>query len=212
MIRTILFEDNKNMRESLSLYLASSDELWFAGAFPDARNAIAEVKKSKPDVILMDIQMPRVSGIEATIEIKKLFPNVKILIQTVYEDDDKVFQALCAGANGYIVKSTKPERFVEAINDVFAGGTPLSPMIATKVLAKFQDQNIKAQPTYIALTKREKEVLTCMAISGMSYKMIADACGIKFSTVCTHLKNIYEKLHVNSAPEAVAKALKMNLI
>lgn len=211
MIRVILFEDNKNMRESLSLYLASSDGIWFAGAFPDARNAMATVRKFKPDVILMDIQMPQVSGVEATVEIKKLYPNVKILIQTIYEDDDKVFQAICAGANGYIIKSTKPEKYVEAIKDVFVGGSHLSPIIAAKVLAMFQHQFVKTQPTYIELTQREKEILTCM-VKGMSYKMIANACDIKFSTVCTHVKNIYEKLHVNSAPEAVVKALEMRLV
>ena len=211
MIRIVLFEDNKNMRESLSLYLASSEGLWLAGALPDAKNALSEVKRLKPDVILMDIQMPQISGIDATIEIKKVYPEIKILIQTIYEDDDKVFQAICAGANGYILKSTKPESYVEAIKDVMAGGSHLSPLIAAKVLAMFQHQFVKAQPTYIELTQREKEILNCM-IKGMSYKIIADSCNIKFSTVCSHIKNIYEKLHVNSAPEAIVKALEMKLV
>lgn len=211
MIRVVLFEDNKNLRESLSLYLASVEGLWFSGAFSDARNALWAVKKHQPDVVLMDIQMPHITGIEAMIDIKKIYPQTKVLIQTVYEDDDKIFQAICAGANGYVVKSTKPEVYVQAIKEVYAGGSHLSPLIASKVLAMFQSQHVRREPTYIELTNREKEILGCM-VKGMSYKMIADACDIKFSTVHSHIKNIYEKLHVNSAPEAVVKALEMKLV
>lgn len=211
MIRVVLFEDNKNLRESLSMYLASTEGLWFSGAFSDARNALWAVKKHQPDVVLMDIQMPHITGIEAMIDIKKFYPQTKVLIQTVYEDDDKIFQAICAGANGYVIKSTKPEVYVQAIKEVHEGGSHLSPTIASKVLAMFQSQYVKKEPNYIDLTPREKEVLGCM-VKGMSYKMIADACDIKFSTVHSHIKNIYEKLHVNSAPEAVVKALEMRLV
>lgn len=211
MIRVVLFEDNKNLRESLSMYLASTDGLWFSGAFSDARNALWAVKKHQPDVVLMDIQMPHITGIEAMMDIKKVFPETKVLIQTVYEDDDKIFQAICAGANGYVIKSTKPEVYVQAIKEVYEGGSHLSPTIASKVLAMFQSNYVKKEPNYIDLTPREKEVLGCMT-KGMSYKMIADACDIKFSTVHSHIKNIYEKLHVNSAPEAVVKALEMRLV
>lgn len=211
MISIVIFEDNKNLRESLSLYLASTEGLWLAGAFADARNALWAIKKHKPDVVLMDIQMPHVSGIEATIDIKKMYPNTKILIQTVYEDDDKVFQAICAGASGYIIKNPNPEKYVEAIRDVHESGSHLSPAIAARVMAMFQHQFVRQQPTYIDLTQREKEVLGCM-VKGLSYKMIADVCDIKFSTVHSHIKHIYEKLHVNSAPEAVVKALEMRLV
>ncbi len=211
MIRVVLFEDNKNLRESLSLYLASSDGLWLAGTFADARNALWAVKKHQPDVVLMDIQMPHVSGLEATIDIKKLYPATKVLIQTVFEDDERIFQAICGGANGYIIKSPNPELYVQAINDVYTSGSHLSPAIAARVLAMFQSQNAQAHQTFVQLTQREKEVLGCM-VKGMSYKMIADACDISFSTVHSHVKNIYEKLHVNSAPEAVVKALKWKLV
>lgn len=211
MISIILFEDNKNLRESLSLYLASTEGLWLGGAFGDARNALWAIKKHKPDVVLMDIQMPHVSGIEATIDIKKTYPNTKILIQTVYEDDDKVFQAICAGASGYIIKNPDPEKYVQAIRDVHESGSHLSPVIAARVMAMFQHQFVREQPTYIDLTQREKEVLGCLT-KGLSYKMIADVCDIKFSTVHSHIKHIYEKLHVNSAPEAVVKALEMRLV
>ena len=211
MISVVLFEDNKNLRESLALYLASSDGIWLAGAYADARNALWAIKKHQPDVVLMDIQMPHVSGIEATIDIKKLYPNAKILMQTIYEDNDMVFQAICAGASGYLIKSPYPEKYVEAIKDVYESGSHLSPAIAARVMAMFQNQFVKAQPTYVELTQREKEILGCMA-KGLSYKMIADVCDIKFSTVHSHIKHIYEKLHVNSAPEAVVKALEMRLV
>ncbi|RYU93786.1 response regulator transcription factor [Emticicia agri] len=211
MIRILLFEDNKHLRESLSLYLANTDGLWLSGAYADATEAVKLVRKYQPDVVLMDIQMPHISGIEAMRAIKKVNPEVKVLIQTVFENDDKVFAAICAGANGYILKTPRAEEYVNAIRDVYNGGSHLSPSIAAKVLAMFQSQFVMKEQTYVSLTPREKEVLQCM-VKGMSYKMIADACHIGFSTVHSHIKNIYEKLHVNSAPEAVVKALEMRLV
>lgn len=211
MISILLFEDNKNFRESLALYLAGSDGLWLSGAFPDATDAVKLVRKYKPDVVLMDIQMPHLSGIDAMKMIKKEMPETKVLIQTVFEEDDKVFAAICGGANGYIIKNPKPETYVVAINDVFNGGSHLSPAIASRVLAMFQSQFVQKEVSYVSLTPREKEVLQCM-VKGLSYKMIADTCSISFNTVHSHVKKIYEKLHVNSAPEAVVKALEMRLV
>jgi DNA-binding NarL/FixJ family response regulator len=211
MVRVLIFEDNRNFRESLSLYLASADGLWLSGAFADATEAVKMVKKYQPDVVLMDIQMPYVSGIDAMREIKRINSNTKVLIQTVFEDDDKVFAAICAGANGYILKNPRPESYVQAIIDVYNGGSHLSPSIAAKVLTMFQNQFAKTENHYVQLTQREREVLQCM-VKGMSYKMIADACDISFNTVHSHVKNIYEKLHVNSAPEAVVKALEWRLV
>lgn len=211
MIRTVLFEDNKNLRESLALYLASSETIWLAGAFPNAKDALAIVKKLKPDVVLMDIQMPHISGIEAMIDLKKHLPETKVLIQTVFEDDDKVFQTICSGANGYVLKNPDPAVYVQAITEVHAGGSHLSPVIARKVMEMFQQNYAKNEHTFVDLTKREKEILACM-VKGLSYKMIADACDISFSTVCSHVNHIYEKLHVNSAPEAVVKALEWRLV
>lgn len=192
--------------------MASSDEIWLAGAFPNAKDAVDEVRKHRPDVVLMDIQMPHRSGIEAMMDIKQKFPTVKVLIQTVFEDDDKVFQAICAGANGYIIKNPNPEVYVQAVKEVYAGGSHLSPIIARKVMEMFQNKYVKTeQHQYVELTNREKEVLACM-VKGLSYKMIADACGIGFSTVASHVNHIYEKLHVNSAPEAVVRALEWRLV
>lgn len=211
MISVLLFEDNKNFRESLSLYLASAEGIWLSGAFADATEAVKLVRKYKPDVVLMDIQMPHLSGIDALRAIKTSSKDTKVMMQTVFEDDDKVFAAICAGANGYILKNPRPDTYVQAIVDVYNGGSHLSPSIAMKVLTMFQHQFAKSDQTYIQLTPREKEVLQCM-VKGMSYKMIADACDISFNTVHTHIKKIYEKLHVNSAPEAVVKALEWKLV
>jgi DNA-binding NarL/FixJ family response regulator len=211
MIRVLLFEDNKNLREGLSLYLASQEGLWLVGAFSNARDAVSIVKKQQPDVVLMDIQMPHISGIDALIEIKKVFPEVKVLIQTIFDNDDKVFQAICAGASGYILKNPNPKYYVQAINEVYLGGSHLSPNIAKKVLNMFQTKFETPSKNYIELTNRERDVLACM-VKGLSYKMIADKCGITFGTVNTHVNHIYEKLHVNSATEAVAKAINMKLV
>jgi DNA-binding NarL/FixJ family response regulator len=211
MIRVLLFEDNKNLRESLAMYLSVTEGIWFIDAFPNAKDAWSLVRKHKPDVVLMDIQMPHRSGIEAMVEIKQNAPQVKVLIQTVFEDDDKIFQAICSGASGYIIKNPNPEVYVQAIQEVHAGGSHLSPSIARRVLEMFQHQFVKSELTYVDLTQREQQVLRFM-VKGMSYKMIADACNISFSTVATHVNHIYEKLHVNSAPEAVVKALEWRLV
>ena len=211
MVRVILFEDNKSLRQSLSMFLASSEGIFFTGAFGDANEAIARIHNHRPDVVLMDIQMPGISGIDAMKKIKAEFPHIKVLIQTNFDDDHKVFSAICSGASGYVLKSPDPEIILKAIFDVYHGGSNLSPSIAAKVLAMFQNQFVQKQSTYIELTEREREILACM-VKGMSYKMIADACSLSFHTVHWHVKHIYEKLHVNSAPEAVVKAIEQRLV
>jgi DNA-binding NarL/FixJ family response regulator len=211
MIRVILFEDNKSLRQNLGLYLASMDDIFFAGAFPDANEAVAKIRRYQPDVVLMDIQMPGISGIEALQQIKATLPDTKVLMQTVYEDEHRVFAAICGGASGYVLKSPDPAVILQAIRDVYNGGAHMSPTIAAKVLTLFQHQFVQTQPTYVDLTDREREVLGCM-VKGMSYKLIADACCLSYHTVHWHVKNIYEKLHVNSAPEAVAKAIEGKLV
>lgn len=211
MIRVVLFEDNKNFRESLTLYLAGCENISIIGVYPDARDAVSIVKKHKPDVILMDIEMPHKTGLMALAEIKQVMPEAKVLIQTVFEDEDRIFQAICNGAAGYIVKTPEPDRYLQAIKEVYEGGSALSPSIAAKVMRLFQNQFVKSQSSFVDLTQREKDVLGCM-VQGLSYKLIADTCGISYSTVNTHVKHIYEKLHVNSAPEAIIKAIEMRLV
>lgn len=211
MISILLFEDNKSLRGSLIRYFDSSEEVTIVGAYENANEVVANVRKHKPDVVLMDIQMPGLSGIEALQRIKAPYPQTRVLIHTVFEDEHRIFSAICAGASGYVLKSPDPDELFRAIKDVHQGGAHMSAGIAAKVLHMFQHQFVQAQPAYVALTAREKEVLTCM-VKGMSYKMIADACVISFNTVHHHIKHIYEKLHVNSAPEAVAKAIAQKLV
>lgn len=211
MIRVVLFEDNRNLRESLGMYIAATEGVLLLGSYPDARDSVNIVRKLKPDVVLMDIEMPHVTGLQAMSEIRKAVPDAKILIQTVFEDDDRIFQAICGGASGYIIKNPDAETYIKAIEDVYSGGSHLSPSIAFKVMKMFQNQFVKSQINFIDLTAREKDVLGCL-VKGMSYKLIADACGISYATVNTHVKHVYEKLHVNSAPEAIIKAIEMRLV
>jgi DNA-binding NarL/FixJ family response regulator len=211
MIGIVLFEDNKSYRENLSLYLESTEEVLLLAAYSDANDVVRRVQKHKPDVVLMDIQMPGISGIEALQQIKAEMLDVKVLIQTTFDDEHRIFAAICAGANGYVLKSPEPEAMLQAIVDVHKGGAWMSPTIAAKAMKMFQHQFVQNQPTYIALTEREKDVLGCM-VKGMSYKMIANACVLSIHTVHWHVKNIYEKLHVNSASEAVVKAIANKLV
>lgn len=211
MITIVLFEDNKSLRQSLTQYFNSTDEVFLAGAFDTANEAVAKIRKHRPDIILMDIQMPGLSGIEAMQRIIEAYPDSKVLIHTVFEDEHRIFSALCSGASGYVLKSPDPDDLLQAIQDVYNGGAHMSPQIAAKALRMFQHQFVRTQPTYVELTERERDVLTCM-VRGMSYKMIADACAISFHTVHHHIKHIYEKLHVNSAPEAVVKAIEQKLV
>jgi DNA-binding NarL/FixJ family response regulator len=210
MIRVAIFDDNSAFVRSLELLLKDSDDYVLAGAFPNALNALQKVAKSKPDVIIMDIKMPEVSGIEAVQIIKKEHPTIQIMMQTVFEDDDKVFAAICAGASGYILKGTSPGKVLEAIAEVYTGGSPMSPSVARKVLTFFRSHQT-VQTEFYDLSKREKEILKYL-VEGHSYKMIAEACFISFNTVNAHLRKIYEKLHVNSSQEAISKALRQKIV
>ena len=213
MIRVTIFEDYADMRQALSSLVENSMDHSLVGAFADATDVLAIVKKHKPDVVLMDLQMPGISGIEATRLIKNHYPNVQILVQTIFDDNERVFAALCMGASGYILKSTPADKILAAITETFNGGSPMSPPIARKVLTMLtENQNThSAEQDYQALSPREKEILGCLT-KGMSYKMIADSCGISYGTVNSHLKKIYEKLHVHSATEAVQKALLQRIV
>lgn len=211
MIRILLFDDNRAQIDSLKLMIEEADDMQVVGAFSDATEIVSKIKRLQPDVIMMDIQMPEISGIEAVIILKQIFPNIQILMHTIHADDDKVFAAICAGASGYLLKGSDYERVINSIKEVFQGGSPMSPSIARKVLNSIQEKNPQHSPRFYPLTPREKDVLKCM-VDGMSYKMIADACQIKYSTVNFYIKNIYDKLHVNSATEAVSKAILEKII
>lgn len=211
-IEVTIFEDNKDLREGLQYILNASAGFSCNGAYANCNNILKHLHEKKPDVVLMDIQMPGMSGIEAVVVIRQEFAELPVLMQTVFEDEAKVFAAICAGANGYILKNIPPVKVLEAIKEVAEGGSPMTPSIAAKVLKMFKAQHPKAgTPQSIFLSDREKEVLALLA-DGLSYKMIADKLSINYETVHSHIKNIYQKLHVNSVQEAVSKALRNRLI
>ena len=210
MTRVTIFEDSKIYKEGLSLMVQQEDDLLLAGVFGDATNVLTKIRKTMPDVVLMDIKMPEVSGINAVREVKTEFPEIQVLMLTVFEEEDKIFAAICAGASGYLLKGTSNEKLIEAIKDVRNGGSPMTPNIARKVLLNFQQNNLQTAD-YQQLTTKEKEILSYL-VEGKSHKMIADITNTTYNTINTHLKNTYQKLHVNNGTEAVAKALKHRLV
>jgi len=210
-IRVAIFEDNKKLLDSLQQLVESSASMICTGAFVNADRLIQKMESANPDVVLMDIQMPGLSGIEAVKTIREKFPHVGILMQTVFDDDDKVFAAICAGASGYVLKKTPPSKLEEAIRETHAGGAAMTPSIAAKVLRMFRIQGNPAKNEFIDLTPREKDILRLL-VAGKSYKAIASACFISMDTVSTHIRHIYEKLQVHSKSEAVAKAILQKLI
>jgi DNA-binding NarL/FixJ family response regulator len=211
-IRVVLFEDNKHLRESLYYLINGTDGFMCAGSFPDCSNLTFQIKKTQPDVVLMDIEMPGMKGTEAVKVINKEFPGVQVLMQTIFQDDDNIFNAICAGASGYILKTTSPAGYIEAIKDVYNGGSPMTGSVARKILQLFQEKiPATSIPTDYHLTPKEKEILQHL-VKGKSFKMIADATGTTYETVRTHMKNIYAKLHVNSNTEAVSKALNERIV
>lgn len=208
MIRIAVFDDNRDRCESLSMIIQNTEDMQLVGLFNDALNALSDVKSCTPDVILMDIQMPGINGIEAVKLIKSEFPGISILMQTVFFDDKNIFDSIKAGASGYILKHSTPEKIIESIRDVRDGGSPMSPSIARRVLEFFQQPVINNDYN---LSKRESEILLLLT-KGKSYKMIAETCHISFATVNTHIRSIYSKLHVNSIGQAVAKALRQQIV
>jgi len=212
-IRVAIFEDNKLMREGFGAICNGTTGMMTCGVFADCTDLDHKIRLTRPDVTLMDIGMPEMDGITATRHLVKNWPDIKILIQTVFEDDDKIFAAICAGASGYILKSTSPSRLVDAINEVYNGGSPMTPSIASRVLKLFQQfaPGMPADADRLTLSAREKEILGLM-VEGNSFHVIAGKCFISYETVRTHIKRIYKKLHVASASEAVVKAIRERLI
>ena len=210
-IKVVIFEDNGSLRKSLFQLIDGSDGFKCVGAFEDCLDILKNIEDTKPDVVLMDIEMPGINGIEGVRILREKYPDLKILMQTIFEDNEKIFNSILAGASGYILKNTSPTRFLDFIKETYEGGAPMSPSVATKVMKMVVEQSPNAKVNNFNLTEREKEILSCL-VKGMSYKLIADACFISIDTVRGHIRNIYEKLHVHSKSEAVATALKRNII
>ena len=213
-IRVAIFEDNKLTRDAYQTILDGTPGFQCVGSFPDANELDFNIRKSTPDVILMDIELPGCNGIEATMYISQHNPSIKILIQTVFDDDDKIFSAICAGASGYLLKNYGLTRFLDAITEVYNGGSPMSPTIASRVLRlfqKFAPVIPDPQKENLQLSQREKEILSLM-VEGHTFHTIAEMNFISYETVRTHVKKIYKKLHVASASEAVAKAIRQRII
>jgi len=208
-IKVIIVDDNDSLRDSVGMLLQDTPNFTLAGSYSHCLDIIENIKDTQPDVVIMDIDMPGMNGIEGVKLIRKNFPAVQVLMLTVFDDDEKVFAAIKAGAGGYILKNAEPENLLHAISEVYNGGAPITPGIAKKVLLQFQTLLPEEEKDY-HLSMREREVLGLL-VNGLSYKMIAAKLNITYDTVRAHMKKIYEKLHVASMTEAVAKAINQKL-
>lgn len=204
-IRVAIVEDQDEIRNGLTMLINGSEGFRCVGSFRDGEEALMEIPALEPDVVLMDIDMPKMNGIECIVKLKNECPLLQIMMLTVFEDDDKIFHSLQAGASGYLLKKTPPVKLLDAIQELAAGGSPMSSQIARKVVSVFQQMGESKKQTE-NLSEREYEILTYLA-KGYRYKEIADTLFISVETVRTHLRNIYEKLHVRSRTEAVLKYL-----
>jgi len=207
--RVQIYEDNDQLRESLLSLLAFTDAFEVIGAFASCEAVEAQVKANNPDIILMDIDLPGVNGIQAVQKIRGFNAQVQILMITIFDDSNHVFDAIYHGANGYLLKKSISTKLISAMDECLAGGAPMSPSIARMVVAKLHGQQVPKAD--YALTDRETATLRSLA-QGNSFKMISNELGISIDTVRTHIKRIYEKLHVHSQTEAVIKAIRENIV
>ena len=212
MINVAIVEDNDTIREGLAALINGTTGYNCVSSFGDCESFLTKLKTLDINVVLMDIALPGISGIEGVVEAKKIKPEIDILMLTIYEDSEKVFDALCAGACGYLVKKTPPSKLLEAIKEVFEGGSPMSSQIARQVITAFKEsKDLKDDKEEFELSTREKEVINLLA-GGNNYQQIADQLFISVDTVRHHIKNIYKKLHVHTQSEAVAKAIRKKII
>jgi DNA-binding NarL/FixJ family response regulator len=212
VIKVVIVEDNDAIREGLKVLIDGTEGFSCIGSFPQCEIMLKVITKLEPDVLLMDIGLPGMNGIEGIKKVKAILPEIYILVLTIYEENDLIFDALCAGACGYLVKKTPPSKLLEAISEAYQGGAPMTSHIARKVIDFFQKKKqTNPNDSQGILTPREKQVLTGL-VEGNSFKVIADANFISIETVRFHFRNIYRKLHVHSQSEAVAKAIKEGLI
>ena len=212
MISVVIYDDNKQRRDSLEALVYLTENMQCTGSFPDCSNVLDDIRIAKPDVVLMDIEMPNTDGISGVKIIKTNFPHVRIIMQTVFEDEEKIFASLQAGAEGYILKNASAGKITQSIEEVYLGGAYMTPSVALRVTKFFSQANHKtASLQDYKLTLKETEVLKLLS-EGNSYKMVADNMGISYFTVNAHIKKVYEKLHVHSIGEAVSLALKNKIV
>lgn len=204
-IKVVIIEDDEIIREGFTALINESAGFYCTAGYESCERALKSFDRDDPDIVLMDIELPGMSGIEGIKKIKKIKPDTDIIVVTVHSEDDSVFEALCAGASGYLVKNIPPKKLIDSLDEVYRGGAPMSTDIARKVIHSFH-QNMQSP-----LSPRETEVLQQLA-KGKSYTMIADELFINKETVRTHIKNIYQKLNVNSKASAIEKASKDKLI
>jgi len=212
MINVAIVEDNDTIREGLAALINGTTGYKCVGSYRDCESFLGKLASSDVNVVLMDIALPGMNGIEGVKQAKVIKPETDILMLTIYEDSEKVFDALCAGACGYLVKKTPPSKLLEAIKEVFEGGSPMSSQIARQVILAFKEsKDIPDDKQEFELSSREKEVINLLA-GGNNYQQIAGQLYISVDTVRHHIKNIYKKLHVHTQSEAVAKAIRKKII
>lgn len=212
-IKVAIFEDNKLLRDALQTIINGTPGFRCVGTFPDCNRLENDINATAPDVVMMDIEMPGMNGIAATSVITSNYADIKVLIQTVFNDSERIFKAICAGASGYILKSDPPGKQLDALLEVYNGGAPMSPTIAKQILQFFTRKNVilvAPDETAQALSEREKEILSLM-LQGNNYKTIATKIFISYETVRSHVKHIYKKLHVASRSEAIMKATQQGM-
>jgi DNA-binding NarL/FixJ family response regulator len=208
-VKILIFEDNLLMQQSLSEVLESEDGFVVAGTYGNAADIDLLYEEHAPDILLMDIDMPDVNGLQGLEKLKQQYPDAKVLIFTVFEDNDNVLSAICLGANGYILKSSSAEKIIESVKDVVNGGSPLTPAIASKILLHFPKPaapSPRPDDDMHHLSEKEKEVLELL-VKGFSYKMIAAELNKSIETIRTQIRNIYRKLNVHSNAEAIIYAM-----
>ena len=209
-IKVIYYEDNSNLREGISFLIQSTPQLDLLATFSNADTVKVDTEELKPDVILMDIDMPGTNGIDAVAIVKAVSPKTQVIMLTVFDNEEKIFNAIRNGASGYLLKHTPPSEIIDSIFDVNKGGSPMTANVARKVLQYFQSQP-KAHKQDYNLSERELQIVKGL-VSGYSYKAIAAELFISIDTVRSHIRRIYEKLHVNSKTEAVLKAINEGLV
>jgi DNA-binding NarL/FixJ family response regulator len=210
MIKVVIFDDHQHRRDALKLMMSLNNELTCIGDYDNCSDLVADLRANPPDVVLMDIHMPGMNGIEGVKLLRQHFPQTFIIMQTVFEDDNNLFNSILAGAHGYLLKSTSSDRIVESIIEVVNGGAPMTPTIARRVLNYFSKKPTAGKEEY-NLSGREVEILEWL-VKGYSQKMVAAELNLSRHTINNHIKNIYQKLHVHSVSEAVATAIQKRIV